>query len=67
MRQPPEKSMKLTVDDISTITAYIKSSRPEYKGPVVIGLSRLEELHMDNAYITTQLVIKHIAKTSRMF
>ena len=67
MRKPPEKSMKLSVDDISTITAYIKSSRPEYNGPVFICLSRLEEIHMDKAYITTQLVIKHIAETSRMF
>lgn len=37
--------MNLDEQDAQTISSYIMASRPDYKGPVFVDLSRLEEIY----------------------
>jgi hypothetical protein len=41
--------MNLTYEDSEVIAAYLCAGRPQYRGPVFIDLSKLEDLHMRSA------------------
>lgn len=41
--------MNLTYEDSEVIAAYLCADRPQYRGPVFIDLSKLEDLHMRSA------------------
>lgn len=48
--------MNLDEQDAQTISSYIRASRPDYKGPVFVDLSRLEEIYMWEARLLTHLL-----------
>ncbi|MCW7253096.1 hypothetical protein OHC98_07385 [Escherichia coli] len=50
--------MNLDEQDAQTISSYIRASRPDYKGPVFVDLSRLEEIYMWKARLLTHFVIR---------
>ncbi|HGJ0797740.1 TPA: hypothetical protein ACJV7M_004647, partial [Salmonella enterica subsp. enterica serovar Give] len=50
--------MNLDEQDAQTISSYIRASRPDYKGPVFVDLSRLEEIYMWEARLLTHLFIR---------
>ncbi|EAS1855407.1 hypothetical protein DBO12_25145 [Salmonella enterica subsp. enterica] len=50
--------MNLDEQDAQTISSYIMASRPDYKGPVFVDLSRLEEIYMWEARLLTHLFIR---------
>ncbi|EAM8764432.1 hypothetical protein B1L33_10635 [Salmonella enterica] len=50
--------MNLDEQDAQTISSYIRASRPDYKGPVFVDLSRLEKIYMWEARLRTHLFIR---------
>lgn len=50
--------INLDEQDAQTISSYIRASRPDYKGPVFVDLSRLEEIYMWKARLLTHFVIR---------
>lgn len=49
--------MNLTYEDSEVIAMYLVSDQPNYRGPVLIDLGRLEELHMRSAASHVQLAL----------
>lgn len=54
--------MKVTKEDVHTISEYIRTAHSSYLGPVFIDINRLVELHM--AY--SQLVVIDFLMKSRI-
>lgn len=50
--------MNLDEQDAQTISSYIRPSRPDYKGPVFVDLSRLEDIYMWQAGLVTHIFIR---------
>lgn len=55
--------MNLDEQDAQTISSYIRSSRQDYKGPVFVDLSRLEEIYMWEAKLRTHLFIRKMTSS----
>lgn len=49
--------MNLTYEDSEVIAMYLVADQPNYRGPVLIDLGRLEELHMRSAASHVQLAL----------